>query len=231
MKKLLSRIILSAATCILAGCAQEPPKCSDEQTLTIAKRLVAEMVGSVDALRGNSVDDILAHLQLDVARATAYDERIKRYSCTAKVIAADMYEVPFTYESQLDDKNDHIVAVGGFGSGDLFSMQGAVLTALHKVKSAEVKAVMAPDALIQSSPPEAPTREASSTVGAAPTPAEPGAQETSCVADKMKAWDSERERDLEAAAVSAGGEEVRTSAGMEEYQRNEALAQARLECR
>jgi hypothetical protein len=230
MKKLLTTIILPALTCILAGCAQEPPKCSDEKTLTTAKRLVAEMVGNVDALRANSIDDILAHLRLDIPRATAYDEKIKRYTCTAKVIAADMYEVPFTYESQLDDKKDHIVAVSGFGSGDLFSMQGAVFTALHKVKSAESNAPVAPEALIQP-PPGAPTHEPSWTVEAMPTPTEPDAQEMPCVAEKMKTWDGERERDLEAAAASAGGEEIRTSAGMEAYQRNEALAQARLECR
>jgi hypothetical protein len=231
MKKLWTKFILSSAACILAGCAQEPPKCSDEQTLTTAKRLIAEIVSNVDALRANSVEDILAHIRLDVPRATAYDEKIKRYSCTAKVIAADMYEVPFTYESQLDDNKDHIVAVGGFGSGDLFSMQGAVLTALHKVKSAEANTAVVPKALIESSPPEETTREASSTVEATPTPAETDAQETPCVADKMKGWDGERKRDLEVATANSGGEEVRVSAGMEAYQREEVLAQARLECR
>ena len=196
-----------------------------------AKRLIAEKFGTVEALRAYSVDDFLAHLRIDLPRATAYDEEIKRYNCTAKVIAADMYEVPFTYESQLDDKKDHIVAVSGFGSGDLFSMQAAVFTALHKVKNVEDPPPVTPETPSQPSPPEAPTLEASSMVDPTPAPAQPDAQETPCVAEKMKAWDREREKDLEAAVASAGGEEVKTSAGMDEYQRNEALVQSRLECR
>lgn len=58
-------------------------------------------------------------------------------------------------------------------------------------------------------------------------------QLSSCVEAKMVAWDKQHssEVDQAAAAARAAGEEFRTSAGMEELVRNEAIAAATSECK
>lgn len=62
-------------------------------------------------------------------------------------------------------------------------------------------------------------------------PAEP--ELPPCVAAKMKAYDDNRSKEIEemGKTAQANGEEVRTSAGMEEYQRELALEQAKVDCK
>ena len=48
--------LLAGAVALLAGCAKEPPKCSDEQTVALVRKIVLEMVG------GPTLDASLAAL-------------------------------------------------------------------------------------------------------------------------------------------------------------------------
>ena len=122
---------LSALT---AGCAQEPPKCSDESTFTLVRQIVLDQLGGREGVSDKELED---NMRIELPRATALDEKIKRYSCEAKLIAGGSVELPITYESQLDDKDQHIVSVGGISKGDLIILQRAIVAGINKSRSAK----------------------------------------------------------------------------------------------
>lgn len=88
--------------------------------------------------------EIKENLKVDFPRAGAFDEKIKKYSCEAKLIAGDMYQLPITYESQLDDKGQHIVSVGGIGHGDLLGVQSGVIEGIKKSRAEKASTPPAP---------------------------------------------------------------------------------------
>jgi uncharacterized protein YecT (DUF1311 family) len=97
--------------------------------LTLVRKIVIEQVGGGEGLSEKEIKD---SLKIEFSRASAFDEKIKKYSCEAKLVAGGMYELPITYESQLDDKGQHIVAVGGIRRGDLLAMQAGILEGIKK---------------------------------------------------------------------------------------------------
>lgn len=106
------------------ACTQEVPKCADDKTLGLVKSIIVEKVGvSGTANRQNAK----SALKLDYPRASGFDEKIKKYTCEAK-LSADSVDLSVTYESQLDDKNVHLVAVSLSGL-DLAALQAALLKA------------------------------------------------------------------------------------------------------
>lgn len=122
----ISLVALCTATILITGCSQEPPVCSDEQTYDLVRGVIIDQIDD----QGLSESQLKQHLRFEFARATAYDEKIKMYSCTAKLISGNFYQVPITYESQLNDNNEHIISFDGMSPFDWKGIQ----TGLIKVK-------------------------------------------------------------------------------------------------
>jgi len=128
----------------LAGCAKEPPKCSDEKTLSLVREIFADKAGE-NTPRGFVIENI----KFDHPLATGYDEKIKKYSCETKLIAADAYHVPISYSSQLNDDGQQVVSVGGISDMDswrvLYSISKKFMQA--EAKKAEAAKQSALDAI------------------------------------------------------------------------------------
>jgi uncharacterized protein YecT (DUF1311 family) len=122
-------IMATVITTFLAACSKEPPKCSDEGTFSIIRKIVLEQIGGGEGL---SESEIKENMQIELPRASAFDERIKKYSCEAKLIVGGAIQLPITYESQLDDKNQHIVSVGGISRRDLLIVQAGMIEGIKK---------------------------------------------------------------------------------------------------
>ena len=136
MDSILCRITLIMATCILlAACSKEPPKCSDENTITLVKQIIIEQVGPLSSMDKKETEQFNEKggdfLNLELPRPSAYDKGIKKYSCEAKLIAGDNYQLPITYTSQLDDNGRHIVSVvSGMDLFDAISVQQAIVQSI-----------------------------------------------------------------------------------------------------
>jgi len=104
MKKFFLIFTLSV---FLSACTAQPPKCSDDTTLSLVKKIFVEDLGHktnlVEAERQNLVT-------ITLPRASAFNEHIKKYDCEAQLIVGNNYQSPIRYTSQLDDKNQHIVS-------------------------------------------------------------------------------------------------------------------------
>jgi hypothetical protein len=113
--------------CTLSACAKMPPKCSDEETL----HLVREIIFGKEYTEKELKDNIIFEYPL----ATAEDKNIKKISCEARLNVANTYQLPITYASQLDDKNQHIVSVGGVSQDDTFLMLAKLSNAVKKTRT------------------------------------------------------------------------------------------------
>jgi uncharacterized protein YecT (DUF1311 family) len=125
-----STVIMATVIAIfLAACSQEPPKCSDDGTFSLIRKIVLDQIGGGEGLSETEINE---NMKIEFPRATAFDEKIKKYSCEAKLIVGGMIQLPITYESQLDDKNQHLVSVGGIGRADLFVLQTGMIESIKK---------------------------------------------------------------------------------------------------
>lgn len=134
MHKMKSTIIVTLVTAFIAGCAKEPPKCSDEDTFSLIRQIIVEQLGGREGVSDKELQD---NMKIEFPRASAFDEKIKKYSCEAKLIAGGTVELPITYESQLDDKNQHIVSVGGIARGDLLALKYAIAEGIKNGRAAK----------------------------------------------------------------------------------------------
>lgn len=130
-EKIYAVIILAVIVTFLIGCSKEPPKCSDDSTTKLVKQIIINQIGG----EGLTEKEIQESMKIEYARAAAFDKNIKKYSCEAKLIAGGKYELPISYESQLDDKNEHIVAVGGISRGDLQMVALAISESIKQSKA------------------------------------------------------------------------------------------------
>ena len=96
MKQLIPLLALILLVASLTGCKEEVPKCSDDDTIALVKNIVAEQIGGSDEATRSEVKGQLA---VEYARASGFDEE---YECEAKLIAGGTYQLPLTYESQID---------------------------------------------------------------------------------------------------------------------------------
>lgn len=140
-RKVKLTTIVTLLVAFVAGCSQTPPKCSDESTFTLIRKIIIDQIGGSEGFTDNELKD---NMKIEFPRASSLDEKIKKYSCEAKLIAGGSIELPITYESQLDDKNQHIVSVGGISNMDLAYMKDAITQAL--IKSRGIKDTPAPPA-------------------------------------------------------------------------------------
>lgn len=134
-------VVVVAIAGFLCACAKEPPKCSDADTFALVKKIILDQLGGGEGL---SEQEIADSMKIEFPRASALDEKIKKYSCEAKLTVGGMVELPITYESQLDDKNQHIVAVGGIRRGDLISLQAGMMEGIRKSRADHSTATQPP---------------------------------------------------------------------------------------
>lgn len=112
---------------LAAGCSTEAPKCSDESTLDLVRKILLDKMDlSLSDAEKQTV------FKFEYPHATAIDEKIKKYSCESKLIAGDSIELPITYESQLDDKNEHLVGLGRISIADGEMLEAAVREKLQR---------------------------------------------------------------------------------------------------
>ncbi len=134
-------IMVTIIATFLFGCSKQAPKCSDDATITLARKIIYDQIGGSEGLTEKEIKE---NMKFELPRATAHDEKIKKYSCEAKLIAGDAYQLPIIYESQLDDKAQHIVSVGGIGRGDLLAVHSAIKESLSKSRAPKNEATPAP---------------------------------------------------------------------------------------
>ena len=60
------------------------------------------------------------------------------------MVAGNTYQLPITYESQLDDSGKHIVAVGGIRTGDLYGVKSGITEGIKKNKTTNSEAAPQP---------------------------------------------------------------------------------------
>lgn len=132
--KISGVIVVGVMSMFLAGCSKTPPKCSDEDTASLVRKIILDQFGGSEGL---TEKEILENLKIELPRASAYDEKIKKYSCEAKLVAGNKYQLPITYESQLDDQNQHLVSVSGITLGDKINLKAAFTDAIEKSRSVQ----------------------------------------------------------------------------------------------
>ena len=131
---------------ILSGCTKEPPKCSDERTLNLVISIISNQISKEIGL---STDDLKSSLKFEFAKATSYDEKIKKYSCDATLVASETYKVPVDYESQLDDNDEHIVSLSKILPSEIIQV-GQTLNNAINLKNGPSKDI--DKAMLKSSP-------------------------------------------------------------------------------
>lgn len=114
-------------TLVAIGCTTEPPKCSDDSTLDLVRKI---LLNKMDLSLSDT--EMRSVLKFEYPRATSIDEKVKKYSCESKLIAGDSIELPITYESQLDDQNEHLVGLGHISLWDGEMVEGAVREKLQR---------------------------------------------------------------------------------------------------
>lgn len=148
-KKTRSTILVTLVTALAAGCAKEPPKCSDEDTFALIRQIIVDQLGGRDGVTDKELQD---NMKIEYPRAGAFDEKIKKYSCEAKLVAGGIVQLPISYESQLDDRNQHIVSVGGISRGDLMALQYAIAEGIKKGRAAKENAAQSAGAAAPQTP-------------------------------------------------------------------------------
>lgn len=118
-------ILLSAAV-LVAGCTPDVPKCSDESTLDLVRGILNDHL----KLQADAAE-LRMLFTFEYPRAVAFDDKIGKYSCTAKVIGGGTYQLPISYESQLDDGKRHLVSMGQIMAGDTILLGAEVRKKMH----------------------------------------------------------------------------------------------------
>lgn len=241
MYKVVGAVITLGSACILSACGQSKPGASDIEPYVMAELSNCPLwsvseVRKVDGIAtGDSYQvDFSAKLTLkatpeETSRAYVAHERDTAYLGCHLVI------------SQLVDVRLRGLPTKKFdisGAGELVKSESG-----WRLRGELVQLAFSRDAAEWAAVSEGPNRpELKSPTAAVGSPAgseqEVNDQDTStqvspCVEAKMVAWDKQHssEVDQAAAAARAAGEEFRSSAGMEELVRNEAIAAATSECK
>lgn len=73
-------IMATVIAAFLAACAKEPPKCSDDDTFSLIRKIVLDQIGGGEGL---SETEIKENMKIEFPRASAFDEKIKKYASSA----------------------------------------------------------------------------------------------------------------------------------------------------
>ena len=133
-------ILVTVITTILFGCSKQAPKCSDDETIKLARKIIYDQIGGTEGLTEKEIQE---NMKFELPRASAIDEKVKKCNCEAKLIAGNTYQLPIIYESQLDDKGQHIVSVGGILRGDLLAIHNALKDSISKSRASKNEAAPA----------------------------------------------------------------------------------------
>lgn len=150
--KISTVIAVTVMAALLAACSKEPPKCSDDETIDLVRKIILQQIdeytangviriGGGEWFSGSkelSKKEIQENLKLELPRATAYADKIKKYSCEAKLVAGGQWELPITYTSQLDDKGKQIVGTGGFVLNDWVRVAQGLIGGVKKGRDASM---------------------------------------------------------------------------------------------
>jgi len=132
--QICNAIIFLTLSIFINGCSDEPPKCSDEKTYSIVRKIIMEQVDqqTLDRLHQIGLTDEITteHLKFEFARASDYDEKIKKYTCEATLISGDFYQLPISYSSQLDDSGEQIVSLRSISQRDLPGVLGGLIKSI-----------------------------------------------------------------------------------------------------
>lgn len=101
----------------LSGCKKEAPKCSDEVTLSIVRNIFFNRIGGSGNLSKKEIENFF---KFEYPRATEYDEKIKKYSCEARLIIDGKAQMPLNYSIQLNDDGEPIAVVNNLFKRDLW---------------------------------------------------------------------------------------------------------------
>lgn len=107
--KIYAVTMLIVIATFIIGCSKEPPKCGDERTI----KLVREMTFDRFDEHKNFSEEFKKTIRIENPLATAFDEKIKKYSCKAEWVQGEgvsAIKTPILYESQLNDKGKHVVS-------------------------------------------------------------------------------------------------------------------------
>lgn len=126
----VSALVICLVASMLVACGKDAPKCSDPETLKLARSIFVDQLGGAS---GVSEADLASVIKFNLPRATGYDEKIKKYGCEAQIVIDESITYPASYESQLDDKGDHIVMLSGMSRRDQQLLGLAVLGGLAKL--------------------------------------------------------------------------------------------------
>ncbi len=96
--------------------------------------------------------ELADNLKFEYAHATSSDKSIKKPSCEAKLTVGGGSPVLLQYESQLDDKNEHLVSIKDFRNVDAENIALELTAAIQasRAKSATAVASVATPALVAS---------------------------------------------------------------------------------
>lgn len=135
----LSALVISG---LLSACSKDAPKCGDEATLEVLRSIILEQ-GTIVAkgqddglLKSLNEKEQKENLKFDMPRASAHDEKIRKYSCEAKLTAGGKWELPITYSSQLDDSNHHLVAFDGMRQPDWINIINGIIGSVNSSRDA-----------------------------------------------------------------------------------------------
>lgn len=153
MFKKIIAILSVVMAVLLSGCKNEPPKCSDEQTLSLVRQIIFDLIDKgwkitkEPALKGEKFteEDIEAVIGIQNPITDAYDENIKRYFCSATIVYSSKLnffssddiekQFPIEYYSQLNDDGEHFVAVEGIPRSSLWD----ICLSLYKMKKNQIE--------------------------------------------------------------------------------------------
>src|ERR1039458_9090324 len=121
MKGKISAVIAVAVMAtVFTACAKKPPACGDDATLGVVRNIIMEQISPIvtthvgeNFFSSLSAKEIKENLIFELPRASAFDDKIAKYSCEAKLKAGNRESIAITYTSQLDDKGAQIVSIDG----------------------------------------------------------------------------------------------------------------------
>ena len=110
--------------------AATAPKCSAPQTLSMVRNIFTRQIPASQGLTDQELEEII---KIEYPRASSYDDTVKKYCCEAIIKAGtNLRPVNFTYESQLDDQDRHIVSIGGINRFEYDIIKDCIADEINK---------------------------------------------------------------------------------------------------
>jgi hypothetical protein len=94
------------------------------------------LLDPVGGSEGLNKKEIQENMEFRVTRATSFDKKIRKYSCSTELFVGGEFQFKITYLSQLDDNNQHIVDIyTGLTGGDLMTMKHKLMESIKANKT------------------------------------------------------------------------------------------------